>query len=199
MNYKDHLQKDPKFSEVLINSETFSLQVRENIFAYLCASILSQQLSTKVAGIIHDRFLNLFGGAEPNPVQVRNLKKEQLRSIGLSNAKAEYTLNVAEFAIDQGLTLKQLQSKTDGEVVAYVTQIKGVGQWTAEMLLMFALGREDVFPGGDLGIRQAMTKLYQLNPADPGKLVSDMHRIASKWAPFRTYACMHLWRWKDQK
>jgi DNA-3-methyladenine glycosylase II len=90
-----------------------------------------------------------------------------------------------------------LQPMTDAEVIAYLTQIKGVGVWTAEMLLMFSLGREDVFSAGDLGIQQAMIRLYKLSPDDKRKLKERMLSISEKWSPYRTYACLHLWHQKD--
>ena len=86
---------------------------------------------------------------------------------------------------------------TDEEVIAHLTQIKGVGRWTTEMILMFALGREDVFAIDDLGIQQAMIKLYKLDNTDKKAFKEKMLRIAAKWSPYRTYACLHLWKWKD--
>jgi len=105
--------------------------------------------------------------------------------------------NVARFAIDQGMEWKQLQKMSNEEVTQYLIQIKGVGRWTTEMLLMFALGREDVFAIDDLGIQNAMIKLYKLDNADKKKFREDLLRISAKWSPFRTYACLHLWNWKD--
>jgi DNA-3-methyladenine glycosylase II len=160
---------------------------------------MSQQLSTKVASIIHNRFLDLYGGVAPNPEQILEVPEERLRGIGLSNAKVQYVRNVARFAMEQGMTPKQLGRMTDEAVIEYLTQIKGVGKWTAEMLLMFALKREDVFPADDLGIQQAMIRLYGLDPSDKKMLRQEMHRIAAKWSPYRTYASMHLWNWKDGK
>ena len=86
---------------------------------------------------------------------------------------------------------------SDEEVIAYLTQIKGVGRWTAEMMLMFALGREDVFAIDDLGIQQAMIKMYKLDRTDKKQFREDMLKISEQWSPYRTYACIHLWRWKD--
>ena len=160
---------------------------------------MSQQLSTKVAAVIHGRFLNLFPGGKPTAESILGLPPETLRSIGLSNAKVSYVQNVARFHLEKGMHPKLLASMSDEDVIAYLTEIKGVGRWTVEMLLMFALKREDVFPADDLGIQQAMTRLYALDPADKKKLKQDMQRIAAKWSPYRTYASMHLWNWKDGK
>jgi DNA-3-methyladenine glycosylase II len=92
---------------------------------------------------------------------------------------------------------KQLKEMTDEEVTLHLIQIKGVGRWTTEMLLMFALGREDVFAVDDLGIQNAMIKLYRLDNTDKKQFKEDLLRISKKWSPYRTYACLHLWNWKD--
>ena len=92
---------------------------------------------------------------------------------------------------------EELEKMNDEELVEYLTQIKGVGRWTVEMLLMFALGRKDIFAIDDLGIQNAMIKLYRLDRTDKKKFKEDLLRISAKWSPYRTYACMHLWQWKD--
>ena len=122
---------------------------------------------------------------------------ETLRAIGLSNAKVSYVHNVARFAIEQGMDHRRLAKMTDEEVIEYLTRIKGVGRWTAEMLLMFGLGREDVFAVDDLGIQNAMIRLYKLDRTDKKTFREDLLRISKKWSPYRTYACLHLWHWKD--
>ncbi|HRE39422.1 MAG TPA: DNA-3-methyladenine glycosylase 2 family protein [Chitinophagaceae bacterium] len=197
MEYVAHLSKDKKLKRLLESSELHQLKKRKNICTYLCASIMSQQLSTKVATVIHNRFLALYGGKEPLPQQILDTPFEKLRSIGLSNAKANYVKNVAQFEIDFGMDAKRLHKMDNEEVIAYLTQIKGVGRWTTEMLLMFALGREDVFAVDDLGIQNAMISLYKLDNSHKKKLREDMLRISQKWSPYRTYACLHLWQWKD--
>jgi len=197
MEYVAHLSKDKKLKRLLESSELHQLKKRKNICTYLCASIMSQQLSTKVATVIHNRFLALYGGKEPLPQQILDTPFEKLRSIGLSNAKANYVKNVAQFEIDFGMDAKRLHKMDNEEVIAYLTQIKGVGRWTTEMLLMFALGREDVFAVDDLGIQNAMIRLYKLDNSDKKKLREELLRISQKWSPYRTYACLHLWQWKD--
>lgn len=197
MEYIAHLSKDKKLKPLLETIDTVKLKKRKNISLYLCASIMSQQLSTKVADVIYGRFLDLFDGKEPTPEQILETPHETLRSIGLSNAKANYVLNVARFATGEGMDVKKLSKMDNEAVIAYLTQIKGVGRWTAEMLLMFALGREDVFAIDDWGIQNAMIKLYKLDRTDKKQFRADMLRISGKWSPYRTYACAHLWRWKD--
>ena len=158
---------------------------------------MSQQLSTKVATVIHNRFLALYGGKEPTAQQILDMPFEKLRGIGMSNAKTNYVKNVALFEIEFGMDHKKLNKMENEEVIAYLTRIKGVGRWTVEMLLMFALGREDVFAIDDLGIQNAMIKLYKLENSNKKKLKEELLRISDKWSPYRTYACKHLWAWKD--
>ncbi len=196
-SYADHLSKDKRFKKLIEVHGIFSLTSRKNICTYLCASIMSQQLSTKVATVINNRFLDLYGGIEPSPEQIMETPLSTLRAIGLSNAKTQYVHNVAKFALEYGMDWKKLNKLNNEEVIEYFITIKGVGRWTVEMLLMFALGREDVFALDDLGIQNAMIGLYKLNREDKKKFREDMLRISQKWSPFRTYACLHLWEWKD--
>lgn len=196
MNYLLHLQKDKKLATIL-NEPMPPLQLRQHIPLRLMASIMSQQLSTKVAKVIYKRFLEIFDSEEPTPQQVLDASFDALRAIGLSNAKVSYVQNVARFCIEHNVTDTKLSTLTNEEIIDLLTQIKGVGKWTVEMLLMFSLQREDVFAVDDLGIQQAMIKLYKI-PTDDKKLVKEkMLKISVKWKPYRTYACLHLWNWKD--
>ena len=196
MQYIAHLSRDRKLKKLIDPGTPHKLKKRKNICIYLCASIMSQQLSTKVADVIYKRFINLFDG-EPTPQQIIATPHETFRAIGLSNAKANYIKNVAEFEIENGMDARRLSKMSNEEVIAYLVPIKGVGRWTVEMLLMFALGREDVFAVDDLGIQNAMIKLYKLDRGDKKKFREDLLRISEKWSPYRTYACRHLWGWKD--
>jgi DNA-3-methyladenine glycosylase II len=150
-----------------------------------------------VATIIYARFLALFNKKNPSPKDIVAVPFEQLRGIGLSNAKTNYVLNVCNFFIENKLTDARLHKMNDEELIEYLVQIKCIGRWTAEMILMFTLGREDVFAVDDLGIQQAMTKLYKLDTEDKKVLKQQMLKIAAKWSPYRTYACRYLWGWKD--
>lgn len=196
MEYLLHLKKDKKLQSVLGNGP-FELSAAGPPFLFLIHSIMSQQLSTKVAEVIKGRFHELVGKSVPTAEEVLNLSATELRAIGLSGAKVQYVLHVADFAINNDLTLGRFNQMNDEEVITYVTQIKGVGRWTAEMLLMFGLGREDVFPADDLGIRHAMAELYHISLDNIKKNKLEMIAIAEKWRPYRTYACLHLWHWKD--
>jgi len=196
MEYIKHLKKDPKLATILKGNK-HELKLHKNIPLRLMASIMSQQLSTKVAKVIFHRFLELYNGKEPKPQQVLDTPFEKLRAIGLSNAKVSYVQNVARFCIEHKITDKKLLQMDDESVIELLTSIKGVGKWTVEMLLMFTLGREDVFAVDDLGIQQAMCKLYKISAADKKKMKARMLKISATWSPYRTYACLHLWNWKD--
>ncbi|MCC6290393.1 MAG: DNA-3-methyladenine glycosylase 2 family protein [Chitinophagaceae bacterium] len=196
MHYIIHLSKDKKLSK-LLEGKPHKLVKRQNICIYLCASIMSQQLSTKVADVIYQRFLNLYEDKLPTAQQIFDTPFETLRAIGLSNAKVSYVKNVAQFELEHGMDYKKLSKMDNEAVIAYLTPIKGVGRWTVEMLLMFALGREDVFSIDDLGIQNAMINLYKLDRTDKKKFRESLLKISNRWSPYRTYACLHLWRWKD--
>jgi DNA-3-methyladenine glycosylase II len=198
MSYKEHLLKDKKLS-ICLGTDLHELALQKNIAVRLMASIMSQQLNTKVAQVIYTRFLNLYNQKEPKPQQVLDTSFDQLRGIGLSNAKVNYVQNVATFCIEQKITDKKLQQLSNEEIVELLTQIKGVGKWTVEMLLMFSLQREDVFAVDDLAIQQAMIKLYKLDTSNKKQLKEKMVQISTKWSPYKTYACLHLWKWKDEK
>lgn len=197
MTYTTHLSKDKKLAKLIVQQEPFTLKFHKNICLRLCASIMSQQLSTKVAKVIYHRFLDLYGGQEPTPQQIVATPFDKVRAIGLSNAKTQYVLNVAQFAIDHKLDDKSLKKMSDDEIIALLTQIKGVGKWTVEMLLMFTLGRQDIFSADDYGIQVAMKNIYKLDDTNKKQFKERMLKISSKWTPYRTYACLHLWHWKD--
>ena len=197
MEYKQHLKKDKKLATILVDADHV-IKKRKNTPIRLMASIISQQLSTKVAAIIFGRFIALFDGKEPSCEQVLACTNESLRSIGLSQSKVHYIQNVAQFFLDHKITDKQLYAMEPEAILDLLTQIKGVGKWTVEMLMLFSLGQEDVFAVDDLGIQQAMIRLFKIEHATKKELHTKMLTISSKWAPYRSFACLHLWQWKDQ-
>ena len=197
MEYQLHLKKDKKFAPLLAQAN-HTIKKRKNTPVRVMASIISQQLSTKVAAIIFGRFIALFEGKEPSCEQVLECTNDQLRSIGLSQSKVHYIQNVAQFFLEHQITDKQLYAMEPEAIIDLLTQIKGVGKWTVQMLMLFSLGQEDVFAVDDLGIQQAMTRLYQIKYENKKELHSKMITISNKWTPYRSYACLHLWQWKDQ-
>ena len=199
MAHREHLSKDKKLKKIMEPQEPVVLAKRKNVYLHLCSSIMSQQLNVKVAATIYNRFLGLYGTKNPSPQQILDTPFETLRSVGLSNAKVNYVQNVCQFFIEEKLTDAKLYKMDDDAVIQYLTQIKGVGQWTVEMILMFTLGREDVFAMDDFGIQQTMSKMYQLDTGDKKELKLQMQKISNRWEPYRTYACRYLWGWKDNR
>lgn len=197
MDHIIHLSKDKKFKEIIQSQEPYTLQLRKKVYLRLCSSILSQQLSTLVAKVLYTRFLNLYDGKEPSAKQILETPVSVFRSIGFSNAKASYVHNVCRFFIENKITDAGLQKMSNDEVLELLTQIKGVGRWTVEMILMFTLGREDVFALDDLGLKQGIIKLYKIKETDKKLLRQKIEKISKKWSPYRTYACRYIWSWKD--
>jgi len=197
MEHVIHLSKDKRLKKIIDAQKPFILQKRNKIYLRLCSSILSQQLSTTVAKVLYARFLALYSDKEPTAQQILDTPAETFRSIGFSNAKASYVHNVCRFFIKNKITDAQLHNLKNEEVIELLTQIKGVGKWTVEMILMFTLGREDVFALDDLGLKQGVIKLYNLKETDKKILLKKIEKISLKWSPYRTYASRYLWSWKD--
>ena len=196
MDYVAHLSKDQQLKKLIEQHGTLQLKKEKNLYLYLCYSIMSQQLSTKVASVIRKRFIDLYSG-EPTAAQIVETPFEKLRALGLSNAKVNYVQNVARFEMENGMSHQKLSRMSNEEVIEYLTQIKGVGRWTTEMLLMFALCREDVFAVDDLGLQQAVVKLYDLKHRKKKIMLNRISKISEQWSPYRTYASLYLWKWKD--
>jgi DNA-3-methyladenine glycosylase II len=192
-----HLSKDKKLKSIIDAQQPHILSVEKKVYLRLCASILSQQLSTKVAKVLYTRFLNLYNGKEPSAKQILETPATVFRGIGFSNAKASYVHNVCRFFIENKITDAGLYKMSNEEVFTLLTQIKGVGKWTVEMILMFTLGREDIFAMDDLGLKQSVIKLYKIKETDKQLLREKIEKISLKWSPYRTYACKYLWGWKD--
>ena len=159
-------------------------------YGTLIRSIVGQQLSTKAAATIYGRVLELFGKHTPTPKQLLKADPEKLRAAGLSRAKVAYLRDLAEHVEDGALELERLPDLPDEEVAAQLTAIKGLGQWTADMFLMFHLGRPDILPVGDQGIRRAIQVEYGLRKLPDAKR---MQKIAKPWRPYRTLASLYLW------
>jgi DNA-3-methyladenine glycosylase II len=197
--YITHLSKDKKLRKLIEEQGEIKLRKRKNIPLRLCASIMSQQLSVKVAAVIYRRFLDLYGKEEPTPQQIFDTPHETLRGIGLSNSKVNYIKNVARFALDYGMEDKKLAKMSNDELIDYLTPIKGVGRWTVEMLLIFTLGREDVFAVDDLGVQNGMIRHYGLDNTNKKNFKEQMLRKSQKWSPYRSFVCLHFWEWKDRE
>lgn len=197
MEYKTHLSKDKKLKKLVDTIALENVKPEKYVFLAMIRAITSQQLSTKVAAVIFDRFMALYNHQKPLPEDVLQTDTELLRSIGLSYQKINYIKNIAEFAIDKNLEYKHLQKMDNEALIAYLTQIKGVGRWTVEMLMMFTLNRPDVFSTGDLGLQMAAIKIYKLDNTNKKEFLQNLEKLSQKWKPYRTYAARLLWRYKD--
>lgn len=179
----EEIKKDIEYQRLIGKSE--------NLFEDLCDHIISQQLSNKVAAILFDRFKNLFKDKKVVSSMVADMKEEDLRAIGISWSKIRYLKNLADAVVEERLDLENLKELTDEEVVQQLIKIKGIGRWTAEMFLIFSLGREDVFSVGDLGLKKGLVKVYKLESLPSEKICLE---ITGKWSPYRSYGCLYLWK-----
>jgi len=177
-----------------IDPETDRRASRPNPYEALARAIVGQQLSTKAARSIWERLVEILGGTFPQPSGLLAVDDETIRGAGLSRSKVAFLRDLAERVTDGRLDLERLGELSDEDIIAALTEIKGVGPWTAEMFLIFHLGRPDVVSTGDLGIRRAVQIEYGLEDL-PGP--TDLERIAEPWRPHRTLACLYLWRSLD--
>lgn len=192
----NHLRKcDPVLCDVIKRVGAFRMEYSDPGFETLAESILYQQLNGKAAATIFERFAALAG--DPiTPEGVLKLSDEQLRGVGLSKQKASYLKDLAEKTRAGLIDFSRLHELPDQEVIKHLTQVKGVGVWTAHMFLMFSLRRQNVLPTGDYGVQVAVKKLYRKRKLPKPK---DMERIARAWEPYRSIACWYMWRSLDIK
>jgi DNA-3-methyladenine glycosylase II len=178
----------------LYDKPTF--QKHGNYYDELVSSIISQQLSVKAAKTIQNRFLALFGDKFPSPAQILARDIEELRSVGISRPKARYIQDLAQKVHDGEIKFTQFDVLGNDEIIAELISVKGIGEWTAHMFLIFCMGRLDVLATGDLGVRAATQKLYNL-PELPSP--AQMHDIATTygWSPYESVACWYLWQSLD--
>lgn len=189
-----------KFSDPILNDlvSTYPAPVFQDksdfLYEDLIESIISQQLSVKASDTIYKRFKQLFGKDRcPSPQDVLKTTDETIRTAGISFQKISYIKSVADAFISGLINIKKIKQMSDEEVIAALTQIRGVGKWTAEMVLIFTLNRPDVFSLGDLGLRNAITKLYGITNQ------KEMLKLSEKWKPYRSTACWYLWRSLENK
>jgi len=191
------LKKDKYFGPLIKKHGLPELKRGSNVFEALVRSIVYQQLSGKAAATIYGRFRALFAGKKfPAPEEVSKVPFEKLRSVGLSNQKASYILDLAAKFADGTIAHKKLSRMKNEEIVGHLTQVKGIGEWTVHMFLMFTLNRPDVLPVGDLGIKKGFQIVYKLRTMPDSK---KMEKLAALWRPHATTACWYLWRAADEK
>ena len=183
------LREDPVLAELVDRHGALAVTPAENPFRRLCTSIINQQLSTASAEAIRERTFAVLDG-EVTPRSVLAADETRLREAGLSDSKVEYLQNAAEAFHERDLTASGLSDASDEEAIAALTRIRGIGEWTARMYLIFVLGREDVLPLSDLAVRRGIEELY----ADGGAMSrEEMREIAAAWRPYRSYGTRYVW------
>lgn len=188
------MRRDPVLGALVKQIGPTDLRRRGTPYQSLFRALLYQQLAGAAAATIERRLLALFDDRVPEPDALLATETEKLRSVGLSRQKASYMHSLAEHFASGQISNRALGRMSDEELIEHVTQIKGIGTWTAHMLLMFSLGRPDVLPTGDLGVQKAIQEVYELRePPDP----KTMLEIGEPWRPFRTIASWYLWRTRD--
>jgi len=185
---------DPVLAPVIASAGLTTMRPHKDYYQSLVDSIISQQLSTYAAAAIEKRFQDLFGGTFPNPEQILTKDVETLRGIGFSRGKATYVLDLAQHIVDGKVKFDHLDGLSNDEVIAELVQVKGIGEWTAHMFLIFVLNRPDVLPVGDLGVRAGLRDWHGL--AELPK-PSECHALAEVWRPYRSVASWYLWRNAD--
>jgi DNA-3-methyladenine glycosylase II len=194
-----HLMKaDPKLGLIIkrVGPCTLHAFAPSDPFETLCMSIASQQLSTKAAATIFGRFCDLFPKRKPTPAGVMTLTDEEIRVVGFSRPKVAYLKDLASHVLDGRLDLKGLKKHPDDEVMKQLVAVKGIGRWTAEIFLMFRLGRPDILPADDLGLMNAAHRVYGLRKRPDAK---QLRRMGEAWSPYRSVAAWYLWQSLNEK
>ena len=190
------LENDARLASIIGRDVVAEFTPHVNYYQALVKAIIGQQLSVKAAATITSRFQALFGGEFPEPGTIIETSFEELRSVGLSGAKANYVRDLAEHILDGRIRFEHIDTQSNQEIVAELTDVKGIGEWTVHMFLMFCVGRLDVLPTGDLGVRSAIRNVYELpNLPTPVEVVTIAHD--NNWHPYESVASWYLWRSLD--
>ncbi len=184
------LQKDPALSNIIDVVGKYKLKKRSGHFAVLVESIISQQLATSAADAIFKRFKDLYPKF-PTASDILATRKSKLRTVGLSSMKIEYLKDLAKHIEEGRLNMRTISRMSDEDVIIHLTQVKGIGRWTAEMFLIFSLGRQDIFPVGDLALRKGVQMLFSLPEMPKPK---EAEKLGQRWKPHRTAATWYLWK-----
>lgn len=189
---------DPKLASVIKRGAVCDIAPHKDYYTALVSEIIGQQLSTKAARAIRNRFVESFGGTFPSPKQILGKSLEELRATGISWAKAKYVSDLAQHVVDGKVKFDHFDSLSNAEIIQELTAVKGIGEWTAHMFMMFCMGRLDILATGDLGIRNGIQQLYGLDHQPSAQEVID---IATKnhWHPYQTVACWYVWESLDNK
>lgn len=188
------VETDQVLARVIKRASRPVWQPTTDYFRSLVEDIINQQLSDQASATITERFNKLFPRIPYTPMQVLGLTDEEIRGVGISYAKVSYIKDLAKHVREKRLDFEGIHLMKDEEAINHLVKVKGIGRWTAEMFLMFSLGREDVFSYGDQGLKNAIKRLYKLKKHPTPK---QAERISQKWKPYRSWACRYLWRSLD--
>lgn len=194
----EHLaRKDPVLAPLIAQYGLCTIRPHKNYYQELVDSIISQQLSVKAARSIERRFCELFGSSDfPPPEKILKKNVDELRGVGLSRGKAAYILDLAQHVVDGRLKFDHLDGLSNDGVIKELTAVKGIGEWTAHMFLMFCMARRDVLAHGDLGIKNGIKKLYNLDHLPTLQEIQDL-ATKNNWHPYESVACWYIWQSLD--
>ncbi len=189
---------DPILAPVITQAGLAEIEPHTDYYGSLVSSIIGQQLSVKAAATITQRFRDLFDGQLPKPELILQKTAGELRAAGLSGAKSNYVRDLAQHIVDDRIDFNKLNMLSNAEILEELTDVKGIGEWTAHMFLIFCMGRLDVLPTGDLGIRNGVQKLYQLESLPSPQKISQI-AVDNKWQPYQSVASWYIWYSLDNK
>jgi len=185
------LKKDPRLAKIIMQVGDYNVKITKNRYQSLVEAIMSQQLSGSAANSIIKKFKKLSKSKFPKPLDVIKTSDSKLRTIGLSKMKIIYIKELSKKIESKELNMRKISSQSDEQVIEVLTDVKGIGRWTAEMFLIFSLGRLDVLPVGDLGLKKGIQSMYSLKDL-PKK--EQIEQLAESWKPYRTVATWYLWK-----
>ena len=185
------LKKDPKFAKIIKNVGEYNVKITRNRYQSLVEAIATQQLSGSAATSILKKFRKLYNSRFPKPIDVIKTSDSKLRATGLSKMKINYIKELSEKIVSKQINMRKISTYNNEQIIEQLTEVKGIGRWTAEMFLIFSLGRLDVLPVGDLGLKKGIQLMYSLNELPKDEQIK---QLAEPWKPYRTVATWYLWK-----
>lgn len=185
------LKNDPKFAKIILQVGEYNVKITKNRYRSLVEAIIAQQLSGSAADSILIRFKKLYKSNFPKPIEVLETSDSELRKVGLSKMKVVYIKELSKKIESRHLNMRNFSSMEDEQIIEHLTNVKGIGRWTAEMFLIFSMGRWDVLPVGDLGLKKGIQSMFSLNELPTEQQI---RKFADSWRPYRTVATWYIWK-----
>lgn len=185
------LKKDPKFAKIILQVGEYNVKITKNRYRSLVEAIIAQQLSGSAAESILNRFRKLYKSNFPKPIEVLQTADTKLRKVGLSKMKVIYIKELSKKIESRHLNMRNFSSMEDEQIIEHLTNVKGIGRWTAEMFLIFSMGRWDILPVGDLGLKKGIQLMFSLNELPTEEKI---RKVADSWRPYRTVATWYIWK-----